>query len=261
MGESTPTKPKRELVLARFKEKYPDKEYKDDDEIYSQTLDDFDSYDNEINDYRNREQSLLDMFDSDPRSAALLVGIKNGEDPAVGLMRRFGPELRDILDDPERQEELAEAQKEYLERITQERELDELYKENFEKSTRVIEEFQQSHGMSDDEIDALIGRIVAVANDMVVGKFDASTLELFSKANNYDGAVADARAEGEVAGRNARITERLRHSQKGDGTIPLGGSPTGSRRDDGASLGALDRYDSPDNSIWSKGGMKRITHK
>ena len=57
----------------------------------------------------------------------------------------------------------------------------------------------------------------------VMGKFSTETLDMACKALNYDADVAAAGEEGEVAGRNAKITEKLRKSNKGDGTAPLGG--------------------------------------
>ena len=56
-----------------------------------------------------------------------------------------------------------------------------------------------------------------------MGKFTTETLDMARKALNYDADMAIATEEGEIAGRNAKITEQLRKSSKGDGTNPLGG--------------------------------------
>jgi hypothetical protein len=44
------------------------------------------------------------------------------------------------------------------------------------------------------------------------------------KAVNHDADVENARTEGTVAGRNAKIDEKLRKQQGGDGTPNLAGS-------------------------------------
>ena len=46
---------------------------------------------------------------------------------------------------------------------------------------------------------------------------------------NYDADVANAEKR-RIAGRNDRITERLRKVEKGDGTMPLNGKPGGTGR-------------------------------
>ena len=43
------------------------------------------------------------------------------------------------------------------------------------------------------------------------------------KALNHDTDVAMASEEGEIAGRNAKIVEKLRKAERGDGTAPLDG--------------------------------------
>ena len=50
------------------------------------------------------------------------------------------------------------------------------------------------------------------------------------KALNHDANVEAARGEGEVAGRNAKIEERLRQSKAGDGLPAMGGANNGPTR-------------------------------
>ncbi len=80
------------------------------------------------------------------------------------------------------------------------------------------------------------------------------------KAQNYDADVEQAQMEGEVAGRNAKIEERLRKSRKGDGTAVLDGK-NGKVSQPKRDLGALDRYDSERKSIFERGGEKRIQRR
>ena len=44
MAESEDVKGKRELFLAKLKEKYPDKEYEDEEQLFGQIYDDYDEY-------------------------------------------------------------------------------------------------------------------------------------------------------------------------------------------------------------------------
>ena len=223
MADNNEVKSRRDQHLDRLRNKYPDKKFEDDEEIYGQISDDYDQYEQELEGLRGREQSLSNMFAADPRSAQFLTDMHNGKDPVLGLVRNFGVEIKDVLDDPEMQDRIAEANKEYVERIANSKKLDEEYEKNMDNTLDTLRQFQAERGMSDEQIDQVVDFLLGVVRDGVMGKFSTETLNMACKALNYDADVAAAGEEGEVAGRNAKITEKLRKSNKGDGTAPLGG--------------------------------------
>lgn len=223
---------KRDRQLERLRKKYPGRKFEDDDEIFGQIYDDYDRYERSIDGYRRSEKSLSDMFDAHPMAAQFLADLHNGLDPFVGLVRLFGMDIRNVLDDPEMQEKLAAANREYVERVAKSRQLDEEYVKNMDETLETLRQFQEERGMTDGQIDAVAGAIIGVVRDGVMGKFTRPTLELFVNAINHDADVAEAGEEGRVAGRNDRIVEGLRKRAKGDGTSPLGGrnGSAGARR-------------------------------
>lgn len=223
MADNNNVKSRRDLHLERLRKKYPEKKFEDDEEIYGQISDDYDQYEQELDGYRRREKSLSDMFAADPRSAQFLTDMHNGTDPVLGLVRNFGIEIKDILDDPEMQDKIAEANKDYVERVANSKKLDEEYEKNMDTTLETMRAYQKEKGLTDEQIDEIATLLLGVVRDGVMGKFSREMLEMASKALNYDADVAAAGEEGEVAGRNAKITEKLRKSNKGDGTAPLGG--------------------------------------
>lgn len=223
MADNNEVKSKRERHLERLRKKYPEKRFEDDEEIYGQISDDYDSYEEELEGYKDREKAMSDMFAADPRSAQFLTDMHQGKDPVLGLVRNFGVEVKDVLDDPEMQDKIAEANKEYLERVAKSKQLDEEYDKNMDATLETLRQFQSERGMSDEEIDRVVDFLLGIVRDGVMGKFSAETLDMACKALNHDNDVAVAAEEGEVAGKNARITEKLRKRDKGDGTAPLGG--------------------------------------
>lgn len=223
MADNNEVKSRRDQHIERLRKRYPEKRFDDDEEIYGQISDDYDQYEQELEGYRGREKSLSDMFAADPRSAQFLTDMHNGTDPVLGLVRNFGMEIKDVLDDPEMQEKIAEANKEYVERVARSRKLDEEYDRNMEVTLERLRQFQSERGMSDGQIDKAVEFLLGVVRDGVMGKFSRETLDMACKALNYDADVASAGEEGIVAGRNAKITENLRKRDKGDGTAPLGG--------------------------------------
>lgn len=234
MADNNGVKSRRDQQLERLRKKYPDKKFEDDEEIYGQISDDYDQYEQDIDGYKGREKAMSDMFAADPRSAQFLADMHNGKDPVVGLVRNFGVEIKDVLDDPEMQEKIADANKEYVERVAKSKELEEEYEKNMDASLETLREFQEERGMTDEEIDAVAEAMLTVVRDGVMGKFSKETLGMFVNAINHDSDVASASEEGRVAGRNERIVEGLRKQKKGDGTAPLngknGGAPKGKRK-------------------------------
>lgn len=227
MSENKQVKSNRELYNERLKAKYPDKEFADDEAVFGQINDDYDNYDQELADYRDREKSLSELFSSDPRSAAFLMDWKNGENPLVGMIRKYGDMFKEALDDPQKQEELAAASKEYAERIAKERDYEEQYQKNISESLITIESVQKEEGIEDDEIDNIIELLIGIMKDAVLGKFSKESILMAHKAINHDADVAIADREGEVRGKNTKIKESLRKSQKSDGMPTLNGQNGG----------------------------------
>lgn len=246
----------RERYLARLKEKYPDKDFSDDEVLFGQVNDDYDGHENEVNGYKEREQKFSDLFTRDPRSASFLMSWRDGGDPAVELVRMFGDDFVEELKDPEKQEELAKASQEFAERVAKEKEFEEQYSQNIEQTLGVIEELQKETGRTDEEIDGAMSFLVGIMKDGILGKFSRESLEMAFKALEHDEDMVVAGQEGEVRGRNAKIVEKLRKGDKGDGTASLGGR-NGGERPTGPELGALGRY-GDGGSIWSRGGEKRV---
>lgn len=222
-GDNNQVKSKRDTFMERMKGKYPDREFADDEEIFGQISDDYDGYDKELTGYKEREKAFSDMFTSDPRSAAMMMNWKNGGDPAVELVRQFGTEIKEAIDDPERQEEMAAANKEFVERVAKEKELEETYQKNIAESLAMVGEVQKREGLSDETVDAAMELLMTIVKDGVVGKFTEQSLQMAMKAMSHDEDVANAGHEGEVRGKNAKIKETLRKREKGDGIAQLNG--------------------------------------
>lgn len=262
MAENETVKSKRDLMLERIKGKYPDEQFDDDDQLFGRISDDYDKYDKELADYKDREGKFSDLFTSDPRSARLMMAWKDGADPAVVLMELYGDELLEAIHDPDKREAIAKANKEYMDRVAQEKEYEEEYSSNLVESLSLLEKTQEEKGLSDEQVDDAMSWFIGVAKDAMMGKFSPETIEMIIKAQNYDMDVAQAGEEGEIRGKNAKVTETLRKPSRGDGTAQLDGKNGGARRRSAMPvLGAIDRYGEGNMSIFERGGEKRIPIK
>ena len=248
-----PIKTKRELVMEHMASRHPDKNYSDDEALYGQIIEDVAQSDDEIAKYKEREQTFADMFTADPRSAQFMVNWRNGEDPTVGLIRQFGMEIKDAIDDPEMQEAIAQANKEYVERVAEEKEYEEMYKKNLEQTLRDLDAIQKEMGLSDEQAEGALMFLHTISSDGVLGKFSPESIKMALKAMNHDADVAQAAHEGEVKGRNIKIEEKLRTKKKGDGTAPLDGKNSNMGvKPTMPSMGAIDRF-AAGESIWERG--------
>lgn len=222
-AENNQAKSKRDMMRERMQGKYPERNFDDEEEFFGAINDDYDSYDKELSTLKEREGKFSDMFTSDPRSATFLMNWRDGKDPAVELVRQFGTEIADAIDDPKRQEEIAAANKEFVERVAKEKELDETYKKNLAETLENLDKMQKEQGLGDDDVDKAMEFLVGIVRDGVMGKFTPETVGMALKALNHDAEVAAAAHEGEVRGKNTRIEEKLRKQQAGDGQAQLAG--------------------------------------
>jgi hypothetical protein len=155
-------------------------------------------------------------------------------------------------------EEIAAANKEYVDRVAKEQELEDEYQKNLQESLAYLDTFQKESGLSDDEVDDVMAFLVNIVKDGIMGKFTPESIDMAKKAINHDVDVEEANMEGEVRGKNARIEEKLRKNNRGDGTASLDGKNSGGTARPMPSLGALDNYSDGNQTIWERGGEKRI---
>ena len=219
MAEEQKEQSRKEAFMARMQERYPDKDFGDEEALFAQISDDYDQSDGD----RESIVKLDGMFEADPRSAQFLTDMADGKSPWANYIRIFGPELKEGLEDPDTIAQIAEAEKDYVERVARNKELETEYETNMEGSLATLRNFQEERGLSDEELDEVVAAMIGIVRDGIMGKFLPETLEMVMKGINHDADVEAAAEEGEVAGRNAKITEQLKKSQKGDGTEPLGG--------------------------------------
>lgn len=139
------------------------------------------------------------------------------------MVRKFGDDFKAALEDPEKQEALAAANKEFAERIAQEKEYEGEYQKNLDETLTTLETMQQEEGLPDEDIDSAMDFLVGIVRDGIMGKFTRESIEMAIKAIRHDSDVEAAGHEGEVKGRNSKIEEKLRKAGKNDGTADLAG--------------------------------------
>lgn len=248
-------KGKRDLYLESLRNRYPDKSFDSDDAIFGQVIEDNENNERELNGFREREKGLTEMFKKDPRVARYFTGVRKGTDPDIMLVRLYGKDIVDAANDPARMEEIANANKEFVDRVAENDRLNEEYKVNSANSLDAL----SKSGIPDDDIDKALEHIAKMAVSFVKGIVTPDDVKMVLNALNHDADVADATREGEVKGRNTRIVETLRKKKAGDGLPNMNaGGAMETKKPEMPDLGVLNSYGDDSKDIWERGGFKRV---
>lgn len=262
MPDNNTVKSKRDLAMERMRAKYPDKNFDDEESLFGQINDDYDDYDKRLSESQSREEAFSNMFTTNPKSARLMMEWKNGKDPVAALISIYGKEdILAAIEDPEKLEAIEQANKDFADKVAKNDEYEAQYEKNLPASLQAIETWAAERGVSDEDIDNAVTALSKLCGDFILGKIAPQSIEMMLKAKNYDADIEQAQLEGEVAGRNAKIEEKLRKGKKGDGTVPLNSRNEGREDQPKRDLGALNRYDDGNKSIFERGGEKRIQRR
>ena len=117
-----------------------------------------------------------------------------------------------------------------------------------------LTEAQNSVGADDEMAGKVFEAYCAMVNDAILNKVSKETWVMFFKALGYDTDIEDAKATGELKGRNAKIKDL---KGKKDNLPPAISSQSSAEPMDKPKedLGALSRAGMPDS--YERGGYKR----
>lgn len=223
MAENQEKKTNRELFNERLKTRYPDREFADDEVLFGQIGEDYDDYERRIGEYTDREKKMEEMLQRDPRSAQFISDLANGKDPWIAVVEQIGSDgVIELINDPAKKEAMDEANRIRAERMAKEQELEAEYEKNLAESQVLREQLDEQYG--EETVDAAIAVIDQMCKDAIMGKITKEAFEMALKVVNREADIENARSEGELAGRNAKIEEKLRKQTGGDGMPAMGGS-------------------------------------
>lgn len=112
-----------------------------------------------------------------------------------------------------------------------------------EEILECLKDIREESGLDGPQADEVLARVLDLATDASHGVIRPEMVSLLVKGAGYAEAVERARAEGELAGRNALIEERLRQPKSATAGVPaLGGTAAGSDDRRPASIFDLARF-------------------
>ena len=247
--ENQVVKSKKDMFYERLKANNPDLNTEDEESLYGTAND----YISGLDDYKSKrdatDKNIADRFNADPRFAKFFLGsIQPGANPLQVLVREYGEDLKQYLEDPDNAEEMGKAQKEYLDRIAKGKELEDTYTKNLDASLARLDEYQASKGITDEQVDEVINSLIADAENIIMGVFTPELIDSKLKSMNYDQDVAVAKEEGMIEGANKKIDDYKKTTKVNESIPPILTSKRGSvRSKTGDVVGAMeqlnDKYD------------------
>lgn len=217
-------KPNKVVLRERISSIYPDDSFDEDAEdekLSGRILEIMDNNDAKT----KREKEVLSKLGEDPKMSLMLGALMDGMSFEEAASRFF-----DLENLPKEGEEGFEAiQKARNERIAEaqkNKEWQDAFKTNMDKSEIAIDEFAKEKGWDKNQVNEFLNKATdELFTKVSQGIIDKDILEKLEKLYNYDEDVESARVAGEVAGRNQTIETKMK-KMEGDGLPegPIGGA-------------------------------------
>lgn len=257
--ETQQEKSRREAFMERFGHRYPNVDVGDEEGFYGVLADEWDRMDR--SDAAQRE--LGELLANDPRSAGFLMVMRKGGNPMEYLIEQYGDDFREALNDEAKAKEFAEAFSKYTEKQAKNKELQAQAEANMQKMLDDLDAAKAEGKFTDEDADKAYSYLYGdggLLDRIITNDINKDDWMMLMKAANYDlmqqdanVRVAEARHEGEVAGRNANIDlNKRKHTKASDMPSDISQSGRGGesgRREDPL-LSRLDKIVGRRKSVW-----------
>lgn len=208
----------RDELLSKVRSKYPDRSFDGQDGQDGQALEQaiyemLNDVEGQLNEVNTKNDEMLRLFIDSPEAAEFVNEWAKTGDPRSALISTFGDDLADLATE-EGRGKFSESLSSWREKKAENEKLNAEADANWDQSLADLEQWGNEHGLDDSQKAQVMVRLVTVAANGMMNKYGPADFDMAVKEMNFDTAVADARHEGEVAGRNAKIKEqrRARHN-------------------------------------------------
>ena len=213
----------RARYRSRYAEMYPDLDMENEDAFYESANANLD----ELESYRKHNNDLIGAFNNNKAFASMLMAAKNGEDPYEWMAANLGADISELLSDPEYAKKISEAARKFNESQANGEASRKEYETNVQNTLAELQKIQQETGWDNEKCYNLASKVYDIIDQGMKGLITAETFKMVMDGMNYKDDVSNARSEGEVAGRNAKIAEQLKKEQKPEGMPPSIGTAKG----------------------------------
>lgn len=258
VAENQPEKTRREAFMERFGQRWPDVDAADEEAFYGRLSDEFDRIDR--SDAAQKE--LGELLASDPRSAGFLMVMRKGGNPMEYLIEQYGDDFREALNDEAKAKEFSEAFSKYAEKQAKDKELQAQAESNMQRMLDDLDAAKAEGSFTDEDAAKAYSYLYGdggLLDRIITNDISKDDWMMLMKAANYDlmkseanARMAEARQEGEVAGRNANIDlnkrKRTKTTDMPSDLSQAGGANKGRKGD--PLLDRLDQIVGRSRSVW-----------
>lgn len=214
----------RDKLVERLRTYNPEGAYDEDEALYDGVGSMLDEREASLSEMRGKMDELAQVFKRSPQVASFFVDLIDGAGIYESLSRNFGPDLMAAIngDDEVRasyDNGLAEWQAAADEREAR----NNTFKTNSDQTMAEYEAWLAEEGYTPEDRAELEAEMMAVSNAMGEGKF-MDFVRALNRSRRYDRDIENARSEGEIRGRNARIAEERTLPTEGDGLPNMQGA-------------------------------------
>lgn len=207
----------RDKLVERLRTYNPEGVYDEDEALYEGVGSMLDERDNSLSEMRGKIDELAGVFKRSPQVASFFVDMVDGKGIYESLSRNFGPDLMAAIEgDDEARTEYDNGLAEWQAAAEEREARNNTFKTNSDQTMADYEAWLAEEGYTPEERAELEAEMLAISNAMGEGKF-MDFVRALNRSRRYDRDIENARSEGEIRGRNARIAEERTLPKEGDG--------------------------------------------
>lgn len=202
------------MFLERMKAKYPDRNFDSENsengrnslaEALMQTLDEGENIADKFRALSEKTDALSNLLNKSPRASTFLTTLAVTGDPSAAIYKAYGKDAYEAFKEGDASEFIKNIEESDAKAREEDKQLQKQKEENFQKSMERLDKWGDGKGLStDDKINVFL-RFHSILSDALMGNYSEELFEMGWKADHYSQDVENARREGEIAGRNAKI--------------------------------------------------------
>lgn len=256
MAENQNVTSSRDRLFERAAARFPDRRYKGyaaqnadgaqegTDELEDSIIEMLDEDKASIDEMNAKNAKLYELLYSDPDATEVIQRWAETGDPRTALIEVFGDDFVEASKSEEGLAKFKDGLASWRERSAREKEIRDKAEANWEASKAACVEWGEEKGLTIEQMRDVFLRLLAVVFNGQENVYTKDDFEMAWNALNYAHDVEQARNEGIVAGRNAKIAAQRRERSLAGSMPPSAPGGTG--------LNVAERKPEQEKSIWSE---------
>lgn len=220
---------KRHPLYDRMQSSYPDRDYSAGDDEYLNAAND---HITNLEDYKTRNDEavnkIVQAIESEPALGALIRDVMKGASLREAIARNVDIEGLTAMEGDPDYDGWSKAKQERMDRMKADQEYTNKLNTNREASMKEIEAFAQDENIPMEEAAKVLEEANSMLTDIYQGNITRKYLKILRDGIMAQADIEAARTEGEIAGKNAQIEEKIKKTKTGmgDGMPDLVGAAT-----------------------------------